>query len=271
LIIRERNGPLPSFDSISQKTERQSQEEELADTSGYTNADGELEIKVTDSLLKTFSLGDESKWDFNYHLEANAIDETGENYMGDADLKVSSRPVRLNVALEKMYDRKELKVISVEALDKNSQKISRDVSVKIYKLPTKTKLYSDRKLQKADQWIYPVDELEKDFPSLEFRTEYTVAKKLVFDKEINTGMSTNITLPAEGLDAGNYEIETVCEEHGRITAMLQGTFRYLIQKQTNCQIRALFFIMSRQILYRPEIRSIFIVGMLIRIFIPFIN
>jgi hypothetical protein len=126
--------------------------------------------------------------------------------------------------VEKMYDRKELNVISVGALDKNSQKISRDVVVKIYKLPTKARLYSDRKLQKTDQWIYSVDELEKDFPLLEFRTEYTVAKKLVFEKEINTGMSTKIALPAEGLDAGSYEIEAVCEEDGRITGDASRSF-----------------------------------------------
>jgi hypothetical protein len=212
-----RNGFLPLFDSISQKIERRFREETLANTSGFTNADGELEITVKDSLLKTFSLEEEFKWDFNYNLEANVIDETGESYVGNADLRVSSRPVRLNVPLEKMYDRKELKVISVEALDKNSQKISRDVSLKIYKLPTRAKLYSDRKLQRADQWIYPVDELEKDFPTLEFRTENTVTKKLVFEKEINTGKLTYIALPAESLDAGNYEIEAVCEEDGKIT------------------------------------------------------
>ncbi len=152
------------YDSVLQKTEKENKTEDLLDTIGYTNANGELEIIVNDSLLKKYVLGNETRWEFNYQLNAEAIDETGESYEANEALSVSSRPIRINIPIEKVYERNSLQIIKINTLDKNSQKISRDVQVKIYRLSGGEKMYSNRVLQKADQWIYPVDDLERQFP-----------------------------------------------------------------------------------------------------------
>ncbi len=219
-----RSGNLPVYDSVLQRKEEKNEGHDLLDTTGYTDANGELKIFVNDSVLKKYSLDNNIKWDFDYSLNAEVIDATGESYEANEDLRISSRPVRINIPLEKIYERNALTSINVSTLDKYSKKIPEEVVVKLYKLPVEEKIYSDRKLQKADQWIYSIDELEKQFPYFRFREKEKMDTINILEKRINSGKSDGIDLPITGLPSGNYLVEAFSEENNKITGEAKRNF-----------------------------------------------
>jgi len=220
-----RNGYLPSIDPIRNKEETFSKTDTIADATGFTNNEGELEIFARDSLLLNYNLDKKHSWTFRYALEVETSDATGESYEAMQEISISSQPLSIHIPITPTYDRHDLKEIPVTAEDNNAGVVSKTVKVRIYRLEKNNQLFSDRQLTKADLWIYDKQSMQNKFPFENlFQTKDGGAKELVFEKLISTGNKEKLELDSNLLSAGNYLIEATCEENGIMTGRFEKDF-----------------------------------------------
>lgn len=221
----QRSGLLPVFDSIQMKMTKNNISVILFDSTGYTNAEGESEITVKDSLLKKYDLADSLPWNFDYAFEAEAIDATGESYSADSRITVSTQPVRIKLPLVDKYNRQELPELLVTAEDKNAGSVNKIIRIRFFRLDNNKKLYDDRKLTRADEWLYAKPMLTEWFPLVNFYTDdELINKKLTWETTVNTGEKEKISLPPDKFMAGNYIAEAVCIENGETLGVLNKNF-----------------------------------------------
>ena len=199
--------------------------EELLDTLGYTNEQGELAIVVVDSLIKLGQLDDQESWNFQYYLEVEAVDQTGESFTEEERLTVSSRPVRINFVGIGKIDRSKKMILSLGAKDINAGNVSKKISIKISRVESSANAHGGRKLFRADSWIYSKEELERLFPYVDFATvQATKARSTVLEKTIQTEAGEKIILEPSLFGVGEYVVEAVCEEKGRVIGKAERNF-----------------------------------------------
>ena len=237
-----RNGSLPLYDSLSGKTTDDYVDEDIADTVAYTNADGELGIIVYDTQLKKYSLRNDREWSFTYKVDAEAIDMTGESYETNASVEVSSRPVNIRLQMADKFERNERGSVSITSNDQNAGKVSKDITIKIYKVIKGEKLYGERELVTADHWLYNKEQLQQWFPLVNFNSnEDTGAKKLVTEKTLNTGKDGKLEFDPVIFTAGSYIIEATCEENGKLKGYSKRNFSVYDEKENKLPQRAWSF------------------------------
>jgi hypothetical protein len=211
----ERNGDIFYYDSLLNKSTERNTAIDIADTSDYTDANGELLFIVNDSLLKEYSLRNDKEWYFTYRIDVEATDLTGENYEADAKINVSSRPVNIRLSMSDKLNRDEKSSIAITTNDRNEGKISKNITVKIYRLIKDEEIFTDRKLIGTDFWLHDKSLLQQWFPLIDFSTtEDTGTKKLVLEKIVNTGKDNTLEFDRNLFNAGTYIVEAVCEENG---------------------------------------------------------
>ncbi len=188
--------------------------EKLYDTSGYTDADGVLEITVEDTDISKYKRIGEH-WNFEYHISAEAIEATGESYKTSSTVNISNRPVLVRMNLAKQYERGFMRPVLVATEDRNAGTVSKPVVVTIYRTDRKQKVYKRRKLTKSDVWLYDRNELQQDFPFLSIpEDEVKETKSLVLRDTIQTGTAEKLILDPDLLIAGNYIAEAQYLENG---------------------------------------------------------
>jgi len=221
----DRNGWLPVFDSMQQKTVSKNIEEGIIKSTGYTDATGTLEIFIKDSLLNKYNLADSEKWSLSYNMELEAVDATGESYNEKARVNISSKPVKLKLTIQNKMNRAELPKLLFTAEDENAGAVNKMVRVRFYKTTTKENLYTDRKLTRADEWLYGKEMLQQWFPQVDFYLNETkVEKKLVWETTVNTGLQEKLLLSPAIFAAGNYTAEAICEEGGKVIGEISRSF-----------------------------------------------
>lgn len=211
----ERIGPVPYLDSLEENVSYSTQHVIIADSIIYTNAMGEATITIDDQQLKQKSLPNDKKWDFNYQITAETVDGTGESYEATATVSVSSQPIAIDLLLKDNYDRNDKNTILISATDATAGSVSKDIHIKISRLVNNEKLYNDRRLKRADLWIYSVEQLEQWFPSARFNSD-SITRQLVMDKTIHTDNVAKLDLDPAIFTAGNYIIEASCEDNGQL-------------------------------------------------------
>lgn len=228
----KRTGRLPIFDTLLEKIINKDHDVTIIDTITYTNAEGELNILVKDDELKQFSLAKDERWDFEYSLAAEATDGTGETHEDNTNITVSSRPVIIDLTVKETYNRNEKNAILITAQDRNTGTVSKNIRVKIYKLLRDEKIYNDRRLTRADQWLYSKEQLEKWFPLTDIRLiKDSITRQLVIDKTIVTGNIERLDIDPALFVAGNYIIEASCEENGGLLGKNQDYFSVFDEKE----------------------------------------
>jgi len=234
----DRRGKMPVNDSLQEEAMNDYHKEEIADSFGYTNAEGELAITVNDSVLKRSLPGNDKEWNFTYGIEAEAIDMTGESYTANTSVSVSSQPVRIRFQMTDKYERNVKNSAGISTSDQNAGKTARDITIKVYRLDKEDKLYNDRKLLPADQWLYSKDQLQQWFPLVDFdRDEDTGARKLVLEKSINTGSDGKLDLDPAVFIAGRYSIEATCDENGKRKGFSKRDFSVYDEKENKLPAR----------------------------------
>ncbi len=221
----QRSGSLPVFDSIQMKMANRNEGITLLDTTGYTNAEGELEISIKDLLLEKYDLADSLPWSFDYDFKGEAVDATGESYRENSRVTVSTQPVRIKLPLADKYNRQELPRLLVTAEDKNAGSVNKIIRIRFFNLDNNKKLYDDRKLTRADEWLYAKPMLAAWFPLVNLYSEGELPnKKLIWETTVNTGEKEKITLSPDKFIAGNYIAEAVCIENGKTQGVLNKNF-----------------------------------------------
>jgi hypothetical protein len=113
------------------------------------------------------------------------------------------------------FNRSEKNSVLITAGDKNAGKVAKDIGIKIYRIEKEEKIYSSRKLVKADQWIYNKEQLQQWFPLINIlNREDTGTKKLVYETTIHTGKEEKLNIDPAVFVAGDYLVKAVCDEKG---------------------------------------------------------
>ncbi|HET6995922.1 MAG TPA: MG2 domain-containing protein, partial [Chitinophagaceae bacterium] len=219
-----RTGAYSIYDSVTGKLKWENVQE-IADTTGYTNEEGEFEIIVSDPFLGKYARDKNERLDFIYSINAEAMDQTGETYEAEASVRISTMPVSIRVPVETSYDRNAKNSIMISTNDENAGIVSKDINVKVYRIIKDEKPYNDRKLIGVDQWLYEKQQLEQWFPLVNFNgIEDTGTKKFLFEQTVNTGKNDKIDFDPAILLPGNYMIEATCIENGYRRGYSKKTF-----------------------------------------------
>ncbi|MES2773635.1 MAG: MG2 domain-containing protein [Bacteroidota bacterium] len=217
-----RNGAVPYYDTLTGKMLSRSIEVEIENDEdnwgeGYTNDKGELDIQVNDSLLKKYHFSNDKTWTAYYHIEASAIDASGESHEASTNMYLNNRPVRIDIPVATMLDRSELKPLYISTKNEFAGHVKKPVSISIYRLIHTKKTSAETYWPKADVWMYPPQDFEKWFPGTVPETvETKEGKELVYEKSLMAGTDEKLLLPKDLLLPGRYKIEAVSKENGNI-------------------------------------------------------
>lgn len=193
----------------------------LIDSIGYTDAKGELLIRVKDTIdLKAFKTPDREQT-ISYVLNALATEATGESIQLQDQYQVSSWPVKINIPLERSYDRKDLPTFSILANSEISSYKPDQISLSIYKLEKTPDTLNN---EQVDQWLYSRDKLETWFPNLVIDQDTKQEKRLVWTEEITMNAAKKYALNKALLPAGDYEIIASTKKSGQLSGQSARTF-----------------------------------------------
>jgi hypothetical protein len=185
----------------------------ISDTIGYTNEKGELVIPVNDTLLAKYKWGDNDVDNYNYAIGASATDATGETTSINENLDISSRPIKISIPYDMIYDCRSLPALAVKTTADFEGPVGRMVAIKVYAVndPEQTGL----RFKNTDQWYYPETEWNKWFPALAVIQEVAPKRTLVLDTAINTALYEKLVLTKEKFSTGFYELvaETRGDDH----------------------------------------------------------
>ena len=218
-----RNGAVPLKNGHKKGSDKDYKEAKIANTTGFTDVAGLLSIAVSDTSLAKLKLNDSLQWDYNYSINADATDATGESTDISGGVQTSSRPVRIAIPLDMIYDRQQLPSLNVRTATDYEGTISRIVTLKLYK--TSDPDLEGRCLMPVDQWIYMQADWNKWFPGMAITTGVKEYRKLVLDTLVNTALFQNLRLPKNKIAAGYYELEAVTKEGDRTTGKFNRKFR----------------------------------------------
>jgi alpha-2-macroglobulin len=193
----------------------------LLNTTGYTDAKGELSIPVYDTLLAKANLPDSLLWSYDYIIDAKAVDLTGESTELDEKINISSRPVNIKVNISEMVDRQALPVLNIRTSNVFEGDMERKVRVKVFRTSNVQTL--GRSLKDVDQWYYPEADWNTWFPD-DAREERILPRILVLDTLINTASAEKLVLNKEKLGPGFYELEATTVDDGYIIGKTKQTF-----------------------------------------------
>lgn len=191
----------------------------IVDTTGYTNAQGELMIPVNDTAFANVILSDSLFWRYDYGVKAQAVDMTGESAETNGAVEVYSHPVNINVNLSGLVDRWALPQLNVSASDLFAGDVSRKVNVRIYKTGDPQQAIP---IQKQVDQLYNPD-ITAGFPEGD-ESKMMTPRQLVLDTTVNTADNEKLKLDSENFPAGFYEVEAITRDGGFIRGKTQHTF-----------------------------------------------
>jgi len=230
-----RYGALPHKKSSSSYA-NDYQNVKLTDTTGHTDKNGELLIAVNDTLLSRYKFTNEDILNYTYELSATAVDATGESSAISENLNISTRPVKIHIAMDKTYDRQFLPSLNVTTTADFEGTVGRQVAVKLYRVTDPDATGTVRK--EVDQWFYPQTEWNKWFPRLAAPAmQAGKTRTLVLDTLIKTGSYQKLTLPKEKLTADFFELEATCEEDHKVIGQSEYNFKVFDSKSGESPVK----------------------------------
>lgn len=206
------------INSVTGKETTVSQQHEIYDTTGHTNASGNLLIKIPADFLNAYKLPGEGTDNIMYHIYATAIDGTGENHEEELNITLNNRPVKIDVPIQKVYEKNELKVLAVTAKNDFSGSVNREVEAKLFSLEErplnkKESFSTDYELVNG-QWIFnPAIEKENTKP----KETVLYQTKLITNKD-------KLNFPKGIFNTGKYRLEIICRENGKIIGEKKASF-----------------------------------------------
>lgn len=201
--------------------------------SGFTDKDGMLEVVIKDTMVTAYKYDKSQWWNYNYSIDAEAIDANGESYEANSDIRISSNPVSISFPfLRSIYQRSSIKPVPIMTEDENAGSVSKKIQVKVFRRERTVRLSSDRSLTKADCWLYDQQALQNKFPLEKIIVqEEKESRELVWEKIIVTNDSSELALDPKMFPAGEYELEATCEENGSVAGTEKESFSVFDDKE----------------------------------------
>lgn len=206
------------IDSISGKETTVSQQHEIYDTTGYTDASGNLLIKIPANFLKSYQLSNEATDQIRYYIHVNAIDGTGESHEEELNVTLSNRPVKIDLPIQKVYEKNELKVLSVTAKNEFAGAVNKEVEATLFSLEEKPFIKKENHPTDYElvneQWIFrPLIEKENT----------TTNETVLYQTKLTTNKD-KLNFPAGIFNTGKYRLEIICMENGKIIGEKKASF-----------------------------------------------
>ncbi|GAA4311402.1 alpha-2-macroglobulin family protein [Mucilaginibacter gynuensis] len=205
---------------LSKKRAQLPYDYKLIDSTGTTDANGDVSITINDSLLKQYLFAERPS-DISYSIKATATDATGETIELSEYVSVPVLPVKINIKLEKLYDIVKIPGFNVTTTANFEGNVDRKVEVKLYKLSSsKGAVYN---YTTVDQWLYPQADWQKWFPHIDLN-DAPKDTVLVWQTTINTAADNILRLPAGKLSAGEYQLIATCNDGGELSGKSEYDF-----------------------------------------------
>ncbi|MBS7565736.1 TonB-dependent receptor plug domain-containing protein [Mucilaginibacter sp. Bleaf8] len=188
---------------------------QLMRQTGYTDEKGELSISVNDTVLAKTTLTDTEVWNYNYGINATAVDATGESTEINESVNISSRPVKINIPLNKTYDRQAIPILNVKTLADFEGEVGRKVNIKLYKANNSAP--NKHPTRGVDQWYYNEAEWNTWFPDKATSPIVKEEKVLILDTIINTAVYEKLLLRNQNITTGFYQLVATTQNNNHRT------------------------------------------------------
>ncbi len=200
-----------------------SRSENILSSSGRTDLNGELSIRIDDSVkLSRYIFDDSKNWQIQYYVEVEAIDHTGESHEESVRISLSTRHIILKAQIPTVLDRKSIAPYYISASSEYGGQSQKRVEVRLMRSnPVKPK--KDRNnWPETDTWVHTAGQLKAWFPDLRIGVEKDEAsEELLFTTILTAGGDDKLNLPVELLTTGYYSLEITALENNKIIGTLK--------------------------------------------------
>jgi alpha-2-macroglobulin len=205
---------------------------EVIKSQGYTNDQGELIVHILDSTVEGIQWkGDENEY-VHYVVNAEAIDATGETGYANLYLPVSTRPIDFSTNLPNAMEKRQVPGVEVMAESNFEGKVQKPVQVKIFKKQPASYVTFLDKWDAIDVSLYEQRQFLDWFPFMQPVPKVDSNEVLIYEAKHIAGGADKLKLPVDLLTAGQYRMEIVCTENGRIIGLTSKDF-FIFDKVQN--------------------------------------
>ncbi len=206
--LPSRNGKEPGYNS---------QRSIISDAEGFTDAKGELVIKVTDTALLRYRLTADREWHVSYLVKAEAIDATGESHEESVDFTLSTRPLAIRISMPNLVERSRMAPLYLSCESAFEGAVTCPAEVRLFRKAVPARKPEPTGWPAADVWLYPEKEWQTWFPGIgvSAREENEEAEQLIYTTSVIAGGSGKLEIPGSLLLTGEYRLEVTCAQGGK--------------------------------------------------------
>jgi alpha-2-macroglobulin len=189
------------------------------DTVGYTNAKGELLIKIgADTQVAKLFLKDSLDYDIGYRIVATAIDQTGESYDANTDFLIRKQPIRINDNFNRWIDNNNIPPIKITTKHNLSGIVDKMVKVQLFKI-------NQPKIENATNDLpQDVDVITGLYKPQITKTESKTEEVLQYETTVKSN-TNGLIIPKSKLIAGSYVAKYYCMQNGEIIGTWTNYFK----------------------------------------------
>ena len=187
-------------------------------TNGETTTDADGKFVITFKAIPDLTTNKALDPSFDYTIEADVLDLNGETRSGSNTVSVGYKSLVANITLpggnQQLVD--SFKTIQITTANLSGEIVPSNVSVKIYKLQTPTRLIRERYWEQPDTSVMSYADYVKNFPRDDYKNEADYHSwqkgKLVQSDTFTTGSNAKFALDKKAFDAGWYAIEVTTKD-----------------------------------------------------------
>ncbi|MCP3930742.1 MAG: hypothetical protein GY705_16765 [Bacteroidetes bacterium] len=187
---------------------------EIANGQVQTDEKGVFEIQF--AALPDKSIPAKDKPEFNYRVEADVTDITGETHSNSKNVSVGYVALQVGLPIGENVNRDSLKELKVETKNLNGEFESAKGTVVVKSLRSPIHGYINRYWKKPDVYLLEEAAFRKDFPGYAYKDEDQVhnweKKAVVLRDSFDTQVSKTLKLDAAKWNPGKYEITLNTED-----------------------------------------------------------
>jgi len=187
-------------------------------TNGETTSNSEGNYKIHFKAIPNLKIKEELKPVFNYKIYADVTDINGETHSAETTVRVAYHLLETEINIPKSIDKNIADTkININSKNLNGEFVPVNGKLKIYQLISPEQILRKRPWKAPDYPGFTKEEFRKLFPHDSYANENnpeTWGKgELVFEKEINTANTKEITLKnISNWKSGKYVIEFTCTD-----------------------------------------------------------
>ncbi len=187
-------------------------------TNGETTSNSEGNFKIHFKAIPNLKIKKELKPVFNYDIYADVTDINGETHSTETTVRVAYHLLETEIDIPKSIDKNITDTkISINSKNLNGEFVPVNGKLKIYQLSSPEQILRKRPWKAPDYPGFTKEEFRKLFPHDSYANgnnpETWEKGELVFEKEINTANTKEITLKnISNWKSGKYVIEFTCTD-----------------------------------------------------------